>query len=65
VPAGGAAIVEFRADVPGEYTLVDHSIFRAMHRGAMGTLVVEGTGGEEIFAAGAQNQPYDPAEVAE
>ena len=29
IPAGGAAIVEFKVDVPGSYVLVDHSIFRA------------------------------------
>lgn len=42
VPAGGSAMVEFRVDVPGEYILVDHAIFRATDRGAMGVLKVEG-----------------------
>lgn len=28
VPAGGAAIVDFKIDVPGVYNLVDHSIFQ-------------------------------------
>ena len=28
IPAGGASVVEFDAIVPGNYTLVDHSIFR-------------------------------------
>src|SRR5207249_3340217 len=28
VPAGGSSVVEFQAMVPGNYTLVDHSIFR-------------------------------------
>src|SRR5690606_19182063 len=31
VPPGGSAIVEFKADIPGKYTLVDHAIFRAMN----------------------------------
>ena len=29
IPVGGAAIVEFKVEVPGSYTLVDHAIFRA------------------------------------
>ena len=32
VPAGGAAIVEMKLDVPGSYTVVDHSLFRACRR---------------------------------
>ena len=42
IPAGGASIVEFTAKVPGEYVIVDHSIFRAFNKGAVGTLVVDG-----------------------
>ena len=42
VPAGGAAIVEFKVDVPGSYKLVDHSILRAFNKGALGELKVEG-----------------------
>ena len=42
VPAGGAAIVEFKVDVPGTYVLVDHSLFRAFNKGALGMLKVEG-----------------------
>lgn len=42
VPAGGAAIVEFKVDVPGTFILVDHSIFRAFNKGALGMLKVEG-----------------------
>ncbi len=41
VPAGSASIVEFALQVPGNFTLVDHSIFRIM-RGAVGILHVEG-----------------------
>lgn len=50
VPPGGAAIVEFRADVPGTYLLVDHSIFR-IDKGAVGQLVVRGTGPKGVFEA--------------
>ena len=42
VPAGGAAIVEFKVEVPGDLHLVDHSIFRAFNKGALGTLTVSG-----------------------
>jgi len=48
VPSGSASVVEFRVDMPGDYTLVDHAIFR-MIRGAMGTLHVEGPENPEIF----------------
>ena len=42
IPAGGAAIVEFNVDVPGTYILVDHALFRAFNKGALGMLKVEG-----------------------
>lgn len=42
VPAGGSAIVDFRVDVPGTFILVDHSLFRAFNKGALGMLKVEG-----------------------
>jgi nitrite reductase (NO-forming) len=51
VPAGGAAIVEFRVDVPGRFLLVDHSISRAMDKGALGSLVVSGDERPDIFRA--------------
>ena len=38
VPAGGAAIVEFEMQVPGNYILVDHAIFRAFNKGALGII---------------------------
>ncbi len=42
IPAGGATIVEFKVDVPGTLIIVDHSIFRAFNKGALGMLKVEG-----------------------
>jgi nitrite reductase (NO-forming) len=42
IPAGGSAIVEFGVEVPGTYILVDHSLFRAFNKGAIGMLKVEG-----------------------
>jgi nitrite reductase (NO-forming) len=49
VPAGGATMVEFTVDVPGDYALVDHSLGRA-GKGALGILHVEGDPNPEIFA---------------
>lgn len=42
VPAGGSAIVEYKVEVPGTYILVDHSIFRAFNKGALGMMKIEG-----------------------
>jgi nitrite reductase (NO-forming) len=49
VPAGGAAIVEFRAEAPGDFHFVDHAIFRATQKGALGTIHVEGTEEPSLF----------------
>lgn len=48
IPAGGAAIVEFKVNVPGNYLLVDHSIFR-IDKGAVGILKVEGPQAKDIY----------------
>ncbi|GJL79422.1 MAG: copper-containing nitrite reductase [Nitrospinaceae bacterium] len=48
VPAAGAAIVEFKVDVPATYVLVDHSIFR-ITKGAIGMLSAEGKEDPSIF----------------
>lgn len=42
IPAGGSAIVEFGLEKPGNFILVDHAIFRAFHKGALGILAVTG-----------------------
>ena len=52
IPAGGSAIVEFKVDVPGEYVLVDHSIFRAFNKGAIGKLKVTGEENPKVFKHG-------------
>jgi nitrite reductase (NO-forming) len=41
IPAGSASIVDFKVEVPGDYLLVDHAIFR-IGRGAVGILHAEG-----------------------
>lgn len=48
VPPGGAVITEFKLDVPGGYTLVDHALSRA-ERGLAGLLVVEGEPNPDIY----------------
>lgn len=49
IPPGGAAIVEFKVDVPGAYILVDHSIFRAIDKGAVAILEVTGEDTAQVF----------------
>lgn len=48
VPPGGAVITEFKLDVPGGYTIVDHALSRA-ERGLAGMLVVEGEPNPDIY----------------
>jgi nitrite reductase (NO-forming) len=50
VPAGGSAIVEFKVEVPGTFILVDHSIFRAFNKGALGMLKVEGADNRLVYS---------------
>jgi nitrite reductase (NO-forming) len=48
VPAGGATVVEFGLEVPGQYVLVDHALSRSQ-KGLAGHLIVEGPENPEIF----------------
>jgi nitrite reductase (NO-forming) len=50
IPAGGAMIAEFHTEVPGTYVLVDHSIFRAFNKGALGMLKVEGAENKVVYS---------------
>jgi nitrite reductase (NO-forming) len=49
IPAGGAAIVELTVQVPGRFLLADHSIVRAMEKGALGALEVTGDEQPDLF----------------
>src|SRR5690606_25989904 len=60
IPAGGAAVVEFKVETTGSYILVDHSIFRAFNKGAMGTLVVDGTPDSGVFSGRQYEGIYQP-----
>ena len=50
VPSAGTAVVDIKFDVPGQYTLMDHSIFRT-ERGALGTINVEGPPRPDLYKA--------------
>ena len=52
VPAGGSTIVEFVPRVPGNLTLVDHSLTRAFNKGAIGLMAVTGPDRPAIYGKG-------------
>lgn len=52
IPAGGATMVEFLADVPGPVLLVDHAISRVFNKGAVATIEVTGEANPQIFKEG-------------
>lgn len=60
IPAGGSAIVEFKLDTTGTYILVDHSIFRAFNKGAIGMLKVEGKEDHEVYSGKTKDGIYLP-----
>ena len=60
VPVGGTAMVDLAMDVPGNYQFVDHSMFRAFNKGAMGALQVEGAARPEIFSGRQSEQIFSP-----
>jgi nitrite reductase (NO-forming) len=57
VPPGGAGVVDFKLEVPGNYMLVDHALSRVA-KGLAGVLQVEGPDNPAIF------KDYDPAKSA-
>lgn len=60
IPAGGATIIEFTVDVPGVYNIVDHAIFRAFNKGALGQLVVSGKENPTVFSGQRANEAWTP-----
>lgn len=60
IPAGGAAIVDFKVDVPGTFILVDHAIFRAFNKGALGMLKVKGKEDKKLYSGVKQEGIYNP-----
>ncbi|MGZ3803558.1 MAG: copper-containing nitrite reductase [Pseudobdellovibrionaceae bacterium] len=60
VPPGGSAIVEFKLDNPSTYILVDHAIFRAFNKGALGMLKVQGDKDPMIYTGKQSDTVYLP-----
>lgn len=60
IPAGGAAIVEFKVEVPSNLILVDHSIFRAFNKGALGMIKVTGDKNPNVFKGEITEGIYHP-----
>ena len=58
IPAGGAAIMDFHMEVPGSYVLVDHSLFRAFNKGALGILKAEGAENKAIYSGKEVDEVY-------
>ena len=58
IPAGGAAIAEFKTEVPGTYVIVDHSIFRAFNKGALGMMKIEGPENKAIYSGKEVDSTY-------
>ncbi|MDP3844998.1 MAG: copper-containing nitrite reductase [Pseudomonas sp.] len=52
VPPGGSTIVEFVPKVPGNLTIVDHSLTRAFNKGAVGLMAISGAARPEIYSKG-------------
>ncbi len=56
VPAGGASMVEFKVDYPGNYVLVDHALTR-IDRGAWGILNVTGPKNNSLYSGDTEKNP--------
>ena len=60
IPAGGAAIVEFQPKEPGNYGFLDHAIFRAFNKGAIGTLRVDGPANALVYSGKQTDTLFEP-----
>ncbi len=60
VPAGGATMVEMQLEAPGTFILVDHSIFRAFNKGALGMLEVQGPANARVYSGTEDQTVYLP-----
>lgn len=58
IPSGGAAMMEFRMQVPGSYVLVDHSIFRAFNKGALAILKADGAEDKTVYSGKEVDEVY-------
>lgn len=57
VPPGSVAAFEFKLDVPGQYLLVDHALYR-VNKGAAGILAVSGKHDEDIYSPSAPGESH-------
>lgn len=62
IPAGGSSIVEYTLDVPGNYILVDHSIFRTFNKGSLGMMKVDGAENKAIYSGKEADNVYNGVE---
>ncbi len=60
IPAGGAAIVDFKVSAPGTFILVDHSLTRAFNKGAIGQLKVSGAEDKLVYSGKISDEVYMP-----
>ncbi|MBS1963580.1 MAG: nitrite reductase, copper-containing [Bdellovibrionales bacterium] len=60
IPAGSAAIIDFKVNVPGTYVLVDHSLTRAFNKGALGTMKASGEENKLIYSGKISDEVFLP-----
>ncbi|HET9056496.1 MAG TPA: copper-containing nitrite reductase [Chitinophagaceae bacterium] len=60
IPAGGAAIVEFKVEVPGTFILVDHALTRTFNKGSLGMLNVTGEENKLVYSGTQTQGIYNP-----
>jgi nitrite reductase (NO-forming) len=60
IPAGGAAITEFKMSVPGTFIIVDHSLERAFNRGALAQLKATGPEDKLVYSGKQFDLVYQP-----
>lgn len=49
IAAGSAVMIEFTAQVPGKYLLVDHNLTRAIDKGALAEFIIDGQNQPELY----------------
>jgi nitrite reductase (NO-forming) len=60
IPAGGAAIVDFKVEVPGTLILVDHALTRTFNKGSLGMLNVTGDENKLVYSGKQTEGIYNP-----
>ncbi|MBS1964120.1 MAG: nitrite reductase, copper-containing [Bdellovibrionales bacterium] len=60
IPAGSAAIVDFKVNVPGNYVLVDHSLTRAFNKGALGMIKASGEENKLVYSGKISDEVFLP-----